>query len=155
MNKSAPLHVLALVLLLAGCACLTGERPMGGKASYKPDVLCKKNGTCDLVVAVSSCDPSGSGISVPDLTGVEIGAAPQVTWYLVTDGYEFAPVDAIKFKTDGWQNEFSPPTGNAHKWMTKDKNSRATLQEYQYSVTVVKKGGVACATKDPTIVNGL
>ena len=155
MKKRAPLHaVLGSFVILAGCACLTGERPMGGKV-YKPDVYCKKNGTCDLVVTVTSCDPSGAGISVPELTGIEAGAAKQINWYLISDTYDFAPTDAIKFKTDGWQDEFSPPTGNANKWITKDKNRNTGPTEYQYSVTVVKKGGAACATKDPTIVNGL
>ena len=151
MNNRALLSALALASV-AGCAM---HSPKAEVAAGRPTKTCdEKSVKCDVVVSVASCTADGITLDHPVL-GVAKGSRDvEIRWTISTPGYDFAKKDGIKFKTGDWPREFDLPEGNRNKYKWRDRNNLDTgTRAYDYSVTVVKSDGSACATKDPTVVN--
>lgn len=124
-------------------------------AGLKPDFVCKKNGKCEVAITVKDCSPDGIVLDYAAI-GVERGNSDvDVTWNIATAGYEFALSDGVKFKGGDWQKEFKDGNANKGRYTWRDLNPQGAQQarEFPYSITIVKQGGAACATKDPTVIN--
>jgi hypothetical protein len=153
MKTRALLSVLAAASVV-GCA-MHSPVAEGGPGKKKPTKTCDEKGVkCDVVVSVTSCTPAGI-ILDHEVLGVATGSRDvEIRWTISTPGYDFAKKDGVKFKTGDWPREFDLPEGNKNKYKWRDRNNLDTGERsYDYSVTVVKSDGSACATKDPTIVN--
>ena len=174
MENRALAAALALGLVLSGCAkkeeqaaapakpqppvaqgAAVAQLPTPAPAGPKADYVCKKNGNCEVGVTVKDCSPNGIVLDYPTI-GVERGNTDiDITWTIATDGYEFAPETGVKFKESQWEKEFKDGKANKNKYTWHDLNPQAAQQgrAFPYTVTIVKKGGAACASKDPTVIN--
>jgi hypothetical protein len=152
MKNRALLSAFTFAFAAAGCAMhWPGAQGGPGKTTRTCDEKAVK---CDVTVTVASCTPDGITVDYPVL-GVAKGSRDvDIRWTIATPGYDFGK-GGVKFKGSDWPKEFDLPEGNRNKFKWRDRNNLATGQErpYDYSVTVVKSDGSACATKDPTIVN--
>ena len=138
----------ALVLAFALAACESNPfRTLG----FGADLECNGSNLCKVEVAVAGCAAGGTQISVDFPTvGVTKGKHDvDIKWHLAGNDYEF-PEGAVKFKAGG-AGQFDLPTGNKNNYKWRDHNTAAG--KHEYSITVVKKGGAPCATKDPFIIN--
>jgi len=153
MNNRALLSALVFASVAAGCAMHStlGERP-----HLKASKTCDEKGVkCDVVISVASCTPDGITLD-HEVLGVAKGSRDvDIRWTIATPGYDFAKKDGVKFKGSDWPREFDLPEGNRNRYKWRDRNNLDTGKEraYDYSVTVVKSDGSACATKDPTVIN--
>ena len=147
MKNRALFCMFAIALAVTAC---DGMRIFGG-GGPTPTKVCDNNGTCQLDVTVDNCNAGGTGIHVDhEVAGMKKGNADiKIHWQLKTHGYEFPP-QAMKFTSA----QFSPSSGNTNNQFVNDRNSPGSgTSPHKYSITVVKTGGAACATKDPIIVN--
>ncbi len=137
----------ALIIALSLTAC-DGHMPriFGGGASLE----CDGTNQCKVDVMVTGCAAGGTQISVNHpKVGVKKGKHNvDIHWNLLGNDYEF-PDRAIRFKTGA--SQFDTPDGNKNNYKLRDLNTVGG--EFEYSITVVKKGGAPCATKDPIIIN--
>ena len=171
MKHRALIAAIAATLALAGCAKeeekAAASRPAPqppatpaqvaapSTGSPTPDYVCRKNGKCEVGITVKDCSPGGIVLDYAAI-GVERGNTDvDITWSIATADYEFAPADGVKFKGGEWQQEFKDGKANKNQYTWHDLNPRGASQSraFPYSVTIVKKGGAACATKDPTVIN--
>ena len=149
MNR-ALFSAVTLAIAVSGC---DGHLPRVLGGGPTPTKKCNGSSTkCELTVTVTGCAADGSGIRLDHwVLGVESGNHDvDIKWKLEGNDYEF-PENAIKFKNGGG-GQFDQPSGNKNNYKWRDKNESGSGY-HDYSVTVVKKGGAPCATKDPTIVN--
>ena len=148
MKNRALLSALSLAFAVAAC---DGHMPRIFGGGPTPSKECDGSGPCQLTVTVDNCTPGGSGIHVDhEVVGMRKGKNNiDIHWKLQSNQYEF-PAQAIKF-TSG---EFDSPDGNKNNYKFRDKNTAGSgTSPHKYSITVVKTGGAACATKDPIIIN--
>jgi hypothetical protein len=182
MNNRALLSAVALAFAVAGCdskapATPAAPKPTSApaqvvqnaapepakaeakKARGNPTKKCDEKGVkCDVKITVTSCAPDGSGITLDhDVLGVlKNSGEVEIRWTIDTDGFEFDGDNGIVFKPGvDWKKEFDSLKGNKNKFKLQDKNHLGTPapRDYPYTVNIVKKGGAACASKDPTIIN--
>jgi len=181
MKHRALLAVLALGAAVAGCekqtpatpapkavepvvqapaptpapAAATTQAAANPPASMRHyDRKCGKSAKCEVSITVTECSTNGIIVDYGVL-GVETGTRDvDIRWTIATAGYEFAE-DGIKFKGDAWQKEFDQKAHNKNEYKWRDRNNMGSPPErsYDYTITIVKKGGAACASKDPTVVN--
>jgi hypothetical protein len=168
MTQRALIASLALGVALAACekkqeTSATPAKAPGPSVAQlatpatpgpKPDYVCKKNGNCEVSVTVKDCSPGGIVLDYPTV-GVERGnTGIDITWTIATADYEFS-TDGVKFKDSQWEKEFKDGKANKNKYTWHDLNPQDTQQNraFPYTVTIVKKGGAACASKDPTVIN--
>jgi hypothetical protein len=177
MNR-ASIVILALGLALAGCekkeqeatpktatppqAPAVAQGPAVAQlptpapvAVPKTDYVCKKNGKCEVGITIKECSPKGIVLDYSSVAVERGNTDIDITWTIATDGYEFAATDGVKFKESDWQKEFKDGKANKNKYTWRDLNPQGPQQSrvFPYSVTIVKKGGAACASKDPTVIN--
>lgn len=174
MKHRALIAALSVGLALAGCAKketaatpaapqtqappanTVAQLPPPAPAGPKPDYVCKKNGNCEVGVTIKDCSPNGIILDYPAI-GVERGNTDiDITWTIATADYEFA-ADGVKFKESQWEKEFKDGKANKNKFTWHDLNPQDKQQgrAFPYTVTIVKKGGAACASKDPTVINDI
>jgi hypothetical protein len=168
MTHRALIASLALGVALAACekkqepsATLAkapgpsvAQMPPAAPSGPKPDYVCKKNGNCEVGVTIKDCSPDGIVLDHPSV-GVERGNTDiDITWTIATADYEFS-TEGVKFKESQWEKEFKDGTANKNKYTWHDLNPQGPQQNraFPYTVTIVKKGGAACASKDPTVIN--
>jgi hypothetical protein len=153
MKNRALLSVFA-VASVVGCSMHVPV--VEGGPGKRPTKTCDEKGVkCDVVISVAACTPDGI-ILDHEVLGVAKGSRDvEIRWTISTPGYDFAKKDGIKFKSGDWPKEFDLPEGSKNRYKWRDRNSLGTGQErpYDYSVTIVKSDGSACATKDPTVIN--
>jgi hypothetical protein len=177
MNR-ASIVILALGLALAGCgkkeqeatsktpapvtqgpavaqAPAVAQLPPPALAGPRTDYVCKKNGKCEVGITIKDCSSKGIILDYSSVAVERGNTDIEITWTIATDGYEFAATDGVKFKESDWQKEFKDGKANKNKYSWHDLNPQGPQQSrvFPYSVTIVKKGGAACATKDPTVIN--
>jgi hypothetical protein len=151
MKNRALLSAFTFAFAATGCAM---QLPMAaGGPGKDPTKTCDEKSKCDVSITVASCTPAGI-ILEHEVLGVAQGSRDvDIRWTIDTPDYYFAK-DGIKFKTGDWPKEFDQPEGNRNKYKWRDRNNLDTgKRSYDYSVTIVKSDGSACATKDPTVVN--
>ncbi|HEX4332964.1 MAG TPA: hypothetical protein VH040_12545 [Usitatibacter sp.] len=174
MEHRALIVTLALGVALAGCGKKEQEAapkppapvaqgpavaqlPTPAMAGPKSDYVCKKNGKCEVAITIKDCSPNGIILDY-SAVGVERGNTDiDIIWTIATDGYEFATKDGVKFKESDWQKEFKEGKANKNKYSWHDLNPQGAQQSraFPYTVTIVKKGGAECASKDPTVINDI
>ena len=145
---------IAIVLVWSLIGCRTEE---SGK-TVAPD--CTSN-ACMIKVSVTGDCRNPANISVqPDTIGIaKNNHGPEIHWDIQTSGYTFPSLQtAVVFNTAPLPpaGEFTPVNlaSNNTKLIMKDRNSAtSTPQRYKYTLNLVSNG-VACAPKDPFIVNG-
>jgi len=151
-TAAAPKPVEPVVQAPAATPAQVAATPPASMRHY--DKKCGKSGKCEVTITVTEC--SANGIIVDyGVLGVETGSKDvDIRWTIATADYEFAE-DGIKFKGDAWQKEFDQKSHNKNEYKWRDRNNLGspTERSYDYTVTIVKKGGAACASKDPTVVN--
>jgi hypothetical protein len=108
-------------------------------------------------VAVNSCVKDGSGIVAdPDPVKVAPGEKTML-WVINTQGFKFPKRDAITFKpeTKAASDKHIGPckARGTDDTMFECKNKNNAPATIKYNITVLKKDGSACATKDPIIIN--
>ena len=168
MTHRALIAALALGIALAGCEkkqeqAATPAKPAGpavaqlpppAPAGPRPDFVCKKNGNCEVAVTIKDCSSNGIVLDYSSI-GVERGNTDiDITWTIATADYEFS-TEGVKFKESLWEKEFKDGKANKNKFTWRDLNPQDTQQgrAFPYTITIVKKGGAACASKDPTVIN--
>ena len=179
MKHRALIAALAVGLALAGCsredktttlrkppepvttapanpAQGVAQLPPPAPAGPKPDYVCKKNGKCEVGITIKDCSPNGIVLDYPSV-GVERGNTDiDITWTIATSGYEFS-AEGVKFKESQWEKEFKDGKANKNKYTWHDLNPQDKQQgrAFPYTVTIVKNGGAACASLDPTVINDI
>jgi hypothetical protein len=177
MNR-ASIVILALGLALAGCekkeqeatpktatppqAPAVAQGPAVAQlptpapvAVPKTDYVCKKNGKCEVGITIKDCSSDGIVLDYSSVAVERGNTDVDITWTIATSGYEFAAKDGVKFKESDWAKEFKDGKANKNKYTWHDMNPQGPQQSrvFPYSVTIVKKGGAECASKDPTVIN--
>jgi hypothetical protein len=148
----------ALLLALLGftvIACVSENVVIaqGGAAKFRD---CHGGGGCTVVVTVTSCAAGGISVDAPTLNVQRGNPRIRLTWTIAGNDYEFTD-DGIKFTTPGWEQEFEAKHNgkNNYTWIDINPTNTATQgRPFKYSVTVQpKRGGAACPSLDPTVIN--
>lgn len=131
------------------------QLPPPAVAGPKTDYVCKKNGKCEVSITIKDCSPDGIILDYSSVAVERGNTDIDIIWTIATGGYEFAAKDGVKFKESDWAKEFKDGKANKNKYSWHDLNPQGPQQSrvYPYTVTIVKKGGAACASKDPTVIN--
>jgi hypothetical protein len=163
--KTKALFFTATILAFAATA-LAGGLPTAGAAERKAATK-SANGltaasaakcegdesTCTIVVNALDCAVSAK----PEYV-IVTGKNVKLRWVIQTKGYTFPKTDGIFFKEKmsvGSTREFEKcARTNPTTWQCHDKNEKPPMF-FKYGINVVKPGGEACETLDPTIINDM
>jgi hypothetical protein len=141
---------------LVGCATI---KPMYVRGHYNPFYTVDQCTVQDCTVEVRvTADGNACTLSTVQILDVsQPPVARNITWKLVTEGYEFSK-ESYKFgifiKNDP-DEEFQNAQVNANGTLSLHFAHTASGRDYSYALTVRKKGGDKgfCATLDPWLIS--
>jgi hypothetical protein len=142
--KILTLVVAAGLGLAAYPGTSTSQAPGGGCAGA----------ACNVVITVDNCDP----VPVPDPLSVRKAmGAVVINWRIapasVAAGYTFTPTNGIVPHDDATRQFSGHASESPTHFHVNNANSNPGPTTYKYAINV-QRNGVACPTKDPSIING-